>query len=179
LWINVIMDTFASIALCSEPPRPGMMRRPPKRKDESILTRSMLYTIFTTAGFFVAVMMVLLLGMRYAGWFADGEDVGGLTTRQVTIFFTVYVMFQVWNQINCRSLTPRRSGLAGLLRNPTFLTIIGLILLGQVVIVTFGGEIFKVRPLSVLDWLLIALGTSSVLIFAELARLIRRRTGSR
>ena len=65
LWINVIMDTFASIALCSEPPRPGVMRLPPKKRDESILTPAMLRTIVTTAVFFVVVMMALLCGMEY------------------------------------------------------------------------------------------------------------------
>src|ERR1700676_3440157 len=60
LWINVIMDTFAAIALCSEPPRPGLMDMPPKKRDENILTRSMLWNVFTTAAFFVVVMMVLL-----------------------------------------------------------------------------------------------------------------------
>src|SRR5206468_1752419 len=70
LWINVIMDTFASIALCSEPPRAGLMNLPPKKRDESIVTPAMLWTIFATAGFFVVVMMGLLLGMHHAGWFA-------------------------------------------------------------------------------------------------------------
>src|SRR5437762_904355 len=91
LWINVIMDTFASIALCSEPPRHGLMRLPPKRKDESIITRPMLITIATTAAFFVVVMIALLLGMKYGGWFdanfpstdKDWEFVP-LTVRQVS-----------------------------------------------------------------------------------------------
>ena len=72
LWINVIMDTFASIALCSEPPRDGLMKMKPKRRDESIVTKTMLVTIFTTAAFFVIVMMVLLAGMKFGGWFAAG-----------------------------------------------------------------------------------------------------------
>src|SRR5204862_4317343 len=71
LWINVIMDTFASIALCSEPPRPAVMKQPPKRKDENILTPAMVKTIFTTAAFFGVVMMVLLAGMEWGGWFAQ------------------------------------------------------------------------------------------------------------
>src|SRR5207302_1538184 len=70
LWINVIMDTFASIALCSEPPRPGLMLLPPKRRDDNILTRAMLWNIFTTAAFFVVVMMALLIGLRRGHWFA-------------------------------------------------------------------------------------------------------------
>ena len=67
LWINVIMDTFASIALCSEPPRAGVMRQPPKKRDENIVTPAMRRTIFSTAAFFVVVMVALLLGMEYGG----------------------------------------------------------------------------------------------------------------
>jgi len=177
LWINVIMDTFAAIALCSEPPRPGLMGVPPKRRGDSILTRAMLGNIFATAAFFVVVMIALLLGMEYRGWFAgDGPRSGGfpdLTYRQVTVFFTVYVFFQVWNQINCRSLDPRESGFRGLFRNPTFLLIASLTVVGQVLIVTLGGRVFDVEPLAVLDWLAIAGATASVLAFAEVARRLR------
>ena len=95
--------------------------------------------------------------------------------RQVTLFFTIYVFFQVWNQINCRSLTPAVSGLAGLTRNPYFLAIASLTVVGQVLIVTFGGRVFDVEPLGWLDWLAIAAATSSVLVFAEIARLVRQR----
>src|SRR5205085_1432786 len=85
LWINVIMDTFASIALCSEPPRPGVMALPPKRKDENIVTPTMIRTIFVTAGFFVVVMLALLVLMKgqptSPGWFAGSGpwslEVGG------------------------------------------------------------------------------------------------------
>jgi len=181
LWINVIMDTFASIALCSEPPRPGLMKLPPKRKDESILTRSMLITIFSTAGFFIVAMMALLLGMKHSRWFAAGSgnnpdkwEFAPLNIRQVSIFFTVYVLFQVWNQINCRSLTPERSGLSGLLRNPAFMAIASLTLIGQILIITFGGAIFSVEPLGLIDWLELAAMTSIVLIFSEIVRFIRR-----
>jgi Ca2+-transporting ATPase len=177
LWINVIMDTFAAIALCSEPPRPGLMRLPPKRRDESIVTPAMRRTIGTTAAFFVVAMLGLLLGLK-AGWFAGDEppspDFAPLTTRQASLFFTVYVLFQVWNQVNCRSLTPETSGLKGVWRNGTFLGILGLTLLGQVLIVTLGGPVFSVEPLGWLDWLAIAGATASVLVFAELARRVRR-----
>ncbi len=181
LWINVIMDTFAAIALCSEPPRAGLMRLRPKRRDESILTRAMLGNIGFTAGFFVIVMMVLLKGMESAGLFSgDGprsDEFPELTVRQVAIFFTVYVFFQVWNQINCRSLTPDSSGLAGLWRNPNFLAIASITVLGQILIVTFGGAIFAVEPLTWMDWLIIAGATSSVLVFAEISRLLRNLLG--
>jgi Ca2+-transporting ATPase len=180
LWINVIMDTFASIALCSEPPRPGLMELPPKRKDENIVTPAMVRTIFATAGFFVVIMMVLLIGMKH-GWFAGAEAWPGegefapLNLRQVSIFFSVYVFFQVWNQINCRSLTPDRSGLRGILNNPTFLTIVGTVAVVQALIVSVPrlNDIFKVEQLYVADWLCILAGTASVLLFAEIARRIR------
>src|SRR5262249_26769188 len=120
LWINVIMDTFASIALCSEPPHAELMKLPPKRKDEPILTSAMKGTIVSTAAFFVVVMITLLYGMSHEGWFAsesgpnpDHWDFPSLNVRQVSVFFTTYVLFQVWNQINCRSLAPERSGFAG------------------------------------------------------------------
>jgi Ca2+-transporting ATPase len=191
LWINVIMDTFASIALCSEPPREGVMRLPPKRKDENILTRQMLWTIGGTAVFFIVVMLTLLIGMRgelfglkWSPWFADGSaenpegwDFAPLNVRQVSIFFSVYVFFQVWNQINCRSLTPEVSGLWRLWDNPTFLFIVGTVAVVQVLIISTPGlgRVFKVQPLGVVDWVWILVGTASVLAFGELWRQARLR----
>ncbi|MFO0864637.1 MAG: cation-translocating P-type ATPase [Gemmataceae bacterium] len=215
LWINVIMDTFASIALCSEPPRAGLMSQKPKRKDENIVTPAMTRTIFATASFFVVVMLTLLVLMKgspeqpglFAGdgpWSAeigssataidrsqielkDGHHYVSLpgqpetkvettvtfTVLQVTLFFTIYVFFQVWNQINCRSLTPEASGFAGLHRNPIFLSIAAAIAVGQFLIVTFGGSVFKVQPLTALQWLAIIGGTATVLAFAEVIRRLR------
>ncbi len=218
LWINVIMDTFASIALCSEPPRAGVMRLPPKKRDENILTPAMKKTILITAGFFIVVMLGLLVLMKgnpekpglLAGeglWSAQvagtrvelpATDLGknekghwvvketaadsvlrgreaevSFTVLQVTLFFSIYVFFQVWNQINCRSLTPDTSGLYRLFQNPTFLMIASIVAIGQVAIVTFGGTLFKVEPLSPMYWLGIIAGTSTVLVFAEIARRIR------
>jgi Ca2+-transporting ATPase len=187
LWINVIMDTFASIALCSEPPRAGLMNLPPKRKDENIVTPAMVRTIFATAAFFVLTMMALLIGMKHFHWFASGSgpnpedwDFDPLNIRQVSIFFTVYVFFQVWNQINCRSLTPDASGLSGIWNNPTFLTIAGTVAVVQALIISLPGlgRIFKVEPLSPLDWFYILAGTASVLIFGEIARRIRMAMSS-
>jgi Ca2+-transporting ATPase len=181
LWINVIMDTFAAIALCSEPPRANLMKRPPKKRDESIITRTMLGNILVTAAFFVVVMLALLLGMQHGGWFGGGEEPSRefpeFTYRQVTIFFSVYVFFQVWNQINCRSLDPKESGLHRLFENPQFLLIASLTVVGQVLIVTLGGRVFNVEPLGLIDWLVIAGTTVSVLVFAELARRVRTARG--
>ena len=183
LWVNVIMDTFAAIALCSEPPRPGLMRSPPKARRESIITSAMLGSILSTGLFYVVAMMALLLGMQHYGWFrGDGPpsaEFAEFTLRQVAIFFTVYVFFQVWNQINCRSLSPRHSGLSGLQRNPLFLGIASVTVVGQVLIVQFGGRLFEVEPLGAIDWFAIAGATASVLVFAELVRRVRLLRGAR
>jgi Ca2+-transporting ATPase len=142
----------------------------------------MVKTIFITAGFFVVVMMALLAGMEWGGWFrGDGlasEAFPELSVRQVSIFFTLYVFFQVWNQVNCRSLVPEESGLAGLTRNPTFLAIAGTVAVVQFLIVSVPllGTIFKVEPLGWLDWLAIVAGSASVLLFAEVARRARLLT---
>jgi Ca2+-transporting ATPase len=182
LWINVIMDTFASIALCSEPPRPEVMLARPKRKDENILTPAMIGTIFSTAAFFVVVMMALLLSMKYGGWFQAGSgpnpevwDFDPLNIRQVSIFFTIYVFFQVWNQINCRSLRPTVSGFRGLFDNRPFLAIATTVAVVQALIISIPplARVFSVEPLSALDWVLILAGTASVLGFAEMVRRIR------
>jgi Ca2+-transporting ATPase len=159
-----------------------MMNVPPKRKDENIVTPAMVKTNFITAAFFVVTMMALLLGKKNGNWFAAGSgenpedwNLAPLNIRQVSIFFTVYVFFQVWNQINCRSLTPDTSGLSGILNNPTFLTIAGTVAVVQVLIITTPGlgRIFQVEWLHVTDWLYILAGTASVLVFAEIARRIR------
>jgi Ca2+-transporting ATPase len=221
LWINVIMDTFASIALCSEPPRPEIMRLPPKKRDEPIVTPTMSWTIFLTAAFFVAAMLTLLVGMKgdplHPGWLGsrDGPwlvEVGGarltvaaadleqrlggwkiasqprdpnlsnvagrdaelaFTMLQVSVFFSVYVFFQVWNLVNCRSLTPAMSGLGRLWENPVFLAIAGIVAIGQIIIVTVGGSLFKVQPLGPLYWAAIIAGTASALVFGEAVRRIR------
>jgi Ca2+-transporting ATPase len=134
-------------------------------------------TIMTTAVFYVMTMLTLLIVMKEAGWFhgdgAASRVLPELSLRQVTIFFTAYVLFQVWNLINCRSLSPRSSGLRRLYANPVFLAIAGMVVLAQLIIVSVGGPVFEVEPLSAIDWLVIAAATSSVLVFAETVKRVR------
>jgi P-type Ca2+ transporter type 2C len=206
LWINVIMDTFASIALCSEPPREGLMALPPKRRGDPIVTPAMRTTILATAAFFVVVMLGLLLAMKgdpnrpgfLAGtgpwavevgpkrsaiaagdlvdrdgvWYTAGDAKATVhfTVLQATLFFTLYVFFQIWNQVNCRSLSPNVSGLSRLGDNPVFLAIAGATVVGQVLIVTAGGRLFQVQPLSALEWAGIVGASASVVVFAEIVR---------
>jgi Ca2+-transporting ATPase len=120
--------------------------------------------------------------MKYGHWFAAGSDENPpnwrfdpLNVRQVTIFFTVYIFFQVWNQINSRSLRPTVSGFRGLFDNRPFLAIATTVAVVQVLIVSIPGlnGVFSVMPLSLLDWILIVAGTASVLVFAEVSRRVR------
>ena len=95
------------------------------------------------------------------------------TVFQVSLFFSIYVFFQVWNQINCRSLRPEVSGLYRLGKNRNFLAVALVVAVGQVAIITFGGNIFKVEPLGIMAWAGVIAFTSSVLVFAEIARRFR------
>ena len=140
----------------------------------------MAWEIISTALFFVIAMLALLLGMKNHGWFAGGIpqdtewEFSPLNAHQVSIFFTTYVVFQVWNIINCRSLSAYESGLKGVFTNPAFIAIMLLILLGQMLIIQVGGSVFKVQPLGLSDWFFILLGTSVVLIKAEISRFFQR-----
>ncbi|MEY4788185.1 MAG: hypothetical protein RLZ61_403, partial [Planctomycetota bacterium] len=180
LWINVIMDSFAAIALCSEEPRKGLLEQKPKMRSESIITKTMAWEIVSTAFFFVIAMLALLLGMKNYNWFAGGMppdtewEFSPLNAHQVSIFFTTYVVFQVWNIINCRSLSAYESGLKGVFTNPTFLAVMLLILFGQVLIIQVGGSVFKVTPLGILDWAVIVAATSVVIIKAEVFKFFQR-----
>jgi Ca2+-transporting ATPase len=204
LWINVIMDTLASIALCSEPPRPGLMREKPKGRKGGIVTSAMWRSIAVTAAFYVFVLLGLLWLMKGApdhpGWLGESgtgtiwlvEGPGGhvdrlpadeispageafLTLRQATILFTAYVMFQVWNMFNCRSLSGGASAFANLAGNPNLLFVAAAIVGFQVVIVTFLGPIFQTVPLGIVDWVVIIAATSSVLVLGEFFRMLARR----
>lgn len=204
LWINVIMDTLASIALCSEPPRPGLMREKPKGRKGGIVTSAMWRSIAVTAAFYVFVLLGLLWLMKGApdhpGWLGESgtgtiwlvEGPGGhvdrlpadeispageafLTLRQATIFFTAYVIFQVWNMFNCRSLSGGASAFANLAGNPNLLFVAAAIIGFQVVIVTFLGPLFQTVPLGIVDWVVIIAATSSVLVLGEFFRMLARR----
>ena len=151
------------------------MRLPPKKRNESIVTAAMAWNIGITAAFFIVVMLTLLASMK-KGFLANGEvpaEGEDFTVRQMTLFFSIYVFFQVWNQINARSLSPEISGFHRILHNPLFLGIAALTAIGQIVIVTFGGAVFKVVALGVYDWLAVVAFTASVLVFAEIVRQIR------
>ena len=175
LWINVIMDSLAAIALCSEIPHDSVMRRKPLRRDSSMITPSMTRTMFVTGGFYIAVILSLLFVVPPM----LGIDGANADTQPVpTIVFTLFVMFQVFNLVNCRSLDPRESALSGLWANKTLLVIAAAIVGIQVLLVQIGGAAFHTAPLNLVTWGLIVAVASSVLVFGEIRRAMLRRAAA-
>jgi Ca2+-transporting ATPase len=166
LWINLIMDTFAALALATEPPQWSVMDRPPRRPEDFIVTRAMAWNILGTG----ITVMLFLLGLLL--YFARG---GKVTDHEESIFFTTFVLLQFWNMFNARAWGINRSAFSGLRQNRAFLAIAAAILLGQFLIVTFGGETFRTEPLTLGEWIAILFATSVILIVGEVRRALTRR----
>lgn len=163
LWVNIIMDTFAALALASLPPSRSVMKETPRRGSDFIISRPMATNILGMGMLFVAILLGMLV------WYGEG-----ITPYQLTVFFTVFVMLQFWNMFNARrfaSTTPWREAYKGC---HIFFGVLLLILAGQVAIVTWGGDVFRTVPLSMRDWLIIIAVTSVVMWAGELARTLRR-----
>ena len=165
LWINLIMDTFAAMALAALPPEDDVMRERPRHRDAFIITRQMGRGIAAVGLVFFGVMLAMLYYF---------ERVAGVSTEELTVFFTVFVMLQWWNLLNAKTLGTTRSALTGLTSDRGLLFVLALIVGGQWLIVTFGGDMFRTVPLSAGTWGLIVAATSPVLIVGELWRLVRR-----
>ncbi|MBQ8336195.1 MAG: calcium-translocating P-type ATPase, PMCA-type [Bacteroidaceae bacterium] len=169
LWVNLIMDTFAAAALASLPPSWAVMKDRPRKSGANgdfIITKSMTCNIFTVGAVFVAVQLALLLWM-------NGN--GGLSAYEQSEFFTFFVMLQFWNMFNAKAYMTGESAFKGLLADGTFLLVCGVILVGQFLIVTFGGEMFNVVPLTAKSWGIIIASTSAVLWAGELLRLFAKK----
>ena len=169
LWVNLIMDTFAAGALASLPPSWSVMRDRPRRSGEHgdfIISRSMARTILGTGIFFTILLVAAMLVL---------QDKGHLSPHDLSWFFTFFVMLQVWNMFNAKAFMTGRSTLAGLWKSKSFLWVIVLIVVGQYLIVTFGGKMFNVVPLCLNEWLTISAMTMPVLLFGEIARMIKSR----
>ena len=166
LWVNLIMDTFAALALASIPPSETVMNEPPRKSEDFIITRGMRANILGVGVCFLA----LLLGMLMA----FGEMPGGITIRRLTIFFTTFVMLQFWNLFNARAFGGLESALSHLTRSYGLVLVAVVILVGQFLIVQFGGEVFRTEPLDWKMWALIIGGTSIVLWIGEITRWLKR-----
>jgi len=165
LWVNLIMDTFAALALATEPPHSGIMRQQPRKPDDFIISKSIRRGIVYTAAIFFVVLIAMLQYIKH-----DGE----VSNYELTVFFNVFVMLQYWNLFNARVFGQHLSAFKGLFKNKSFLLITLLIIVGQVIIVEFGGAFFRTVPLKFSDWVLIILLTSLILWIAELFKFIRR-----
>lgn len=164
LWVNLIMDTFAALALATEPPHWSVMNRPPRHPKAFIVTPSMAKNIFGVGIVFVVILVGFLFYLK--------RD--GLTPYELSYFFAFFVMLQFWNLFNARMLGQNTSALAGVFENKSFLSIAIAIFIGQILLTQFGGEIFRTVPLSLQDWLVIIGSTSLVLWVGEIIRLILR-----
>ena len=164
LWINLIMDTFAAMALASLPPSREVMHERPRSRDAFIITHGMMRGIGFIGGLFFFFMGSLL-------WYF--ERVAGVDDVELTVFFTIFVMLQWWNLFNARMLGSTHSAFRRLWACKAFLMVLMLVLVGQWLIVTFGGQMFRTVPLSWQTWLYIFIGTSPVLWVGEVYRRVK------
>lgn len=167
LWVNLIMDTFAALALASIPPSEDVMKEKPRRGTDFIITRPMGYNIIGVG----LVFLVVLMGLIY--YFTHCVE-GGMTRLNLTIFFTFFVMLQFWNMFNARVFGTTDSAFKGLAKSYGMVFVVLAILGGQFFIVQFGGNVFRTEPLDLNTWLVIIGITSSVLWAGEVVRLVRR-----
>ena len=165
LWVNLIMDTFAAMALASLPPSHEVMREKPRNQADFIINRSMGWSICSVGVVFFAALLGMLI------WF---NNHGQADVHHLTIFFTVFVMLQWWNLFNAKSLGSRHSAFHRFLADKGLMVVLVIILAGQWLIVTFGGRMFRVEPLSAEEWLWIIVCTSPVMIVGELMRVVSR-----
>ena len=164
LWINLIMDTFAAMALASLPPSREVMQDKPRSKDAFIINKDMMRGIGIIGGLFFLGMFAML-------WYF--ERIKGVDPQELTIFFCIFVMLQWWNLFNARTLGSHHSAFRRLWACRGFLLVLALVLVGQWLIVTFGGQMFRTEPLSLKLWLYIIIGTSPVLWIGEAWRKLR------
>ena len=166
LWVNLIMDTFAALALASIPPSADVMREQPRKQSDFIINRGMYHNIFGTGIAFI----LILLGLYY--WL--GMD-GDMSIRDLTIFFTVFVLLQFWNLFNARVFGTTHSALGHLAKSYILVGVAAVILIGQFVIVQFGGEVFRTTPLDWKTWGILLAATSPVLWVGEILRLVQKK----
>ena len=183
LWINLIMDTFAAMALASLPPSESVMKDKPRDRKAFILNKPMLREIIGVGGFF----FLMLLGMLYIFQHAEVNQLtdllhlqlgakGHVSTYELTLLFTTFVMTHFFYLFNARAFETGRStlhfkGCNGLL------TIVAIILVGQIAMVELPGlqQFFNVEGLKLIDWVIIIIGSSFVLWVREIWHLLTKK----
>uniref|UniRef100_UPI0040299911 calcium-translocating P-type ATPase, PMCA-type n=1 Tax=Segatella hominis TaxID=2518605 RepID=UPI0040299911 len=172
LWVNLIMDTFAALALASLPPSHEVMKEKPRKASDFIINKSIGFGILFCGIFFFLVMFALLV-------YCERRGKGGVDVHELTMFFTTFVMIQFWNLFNAKALMSHHTTFRHFLKDKGMILVLVLVLVGQWIIVTFGGEMFRTTPLSLHEWLLIIGSTSVVLWAGELWRAFKRMIAKR
>ncbi|MFI3286214.1 MAG: calcium-translocating P-type ATPase, PMCA-type [Rikenellaceae bacterium] len=186
LWVNLIMDTFAALALASLPPSERVMRAKPRSSTAHIITPSISKGIIGVGLLFVVILFGLMQYFRGYDIISLSEfniaqyfesylcfTHNGFSTYEMSLFFTIFVMMQFWNIFNAKAFMSGGSAFRALGRSRGFITTALLILVGQWFIVTFGSEMFNVKPLAFEDWMIIIVATSPILFIGELWRFVR------
>lgn len=172
LWVNLIMDTFAALALASLPPSHEVMKDKPRKASDFIINKSIGFGILFCGIVFFLVMFALLV-------YCERRGKGGVDVHELTMFFTTFVMIQFWNLFNAKALMSHHTAFRHFLKDRGMILVLVLVLVGQWIIVTFGGEMFRTTPLSLHEWLLIICSTSVVLWAGELWRTFKRMIAKR
>ena len=172
LWVNLIMDTFAALALASLPPSHEVMSDKPRKASDFIINKSIGFGILFCGIVFFLVMFALLV-------YCERRGKGGVDVHELTMFFTTFVMIQFWNLFNAKALMSHHTAFRHFLKDKGMILVLVLVLVGQWIIVTFGGEMFRTTPLSLHEWLLIIGSTSVVLWAGELWRAFKRMIAKR
>ncbi len=172
LWVNLIMDTFAALALASLPPSHEVMKEKPRKASDFIINKSIGFGILFCGIVFFLVMFALLV-------YCERRGKGGVDVHELTMFFTTFVMIQFWNLFNAKALMSHHTAFRHFLKDKGMILVLVLVLVGQWIIVTFGGEMFRTTPLSLHEWLLIIGSTSIVLWAGELWRAFKRMIAKR
>lgn len=172
LWVNLIMDTFAALALASLPPSHEVMKDKPRKASDFIINKSIGFGILFCGIVFFLVMFALLV-------YCERRGKGGVDVHELTMFFTTFVMIQFWNLFNAKALMSHHTAFRHFLKDKGMILVLVLVLVGQWIIVTFGGEMFRTTPLSLYEWLLIIGSTSVVLWAGELWRTFKRMIAKR
>ncbi|MBQ8046867.1 MAG: calcium-translocating P-type ATPase, PMCA-type [Prevotella sp.] len=167
LWVNLIMDTFAALALAALPPSREVMNEQPRSRADFIVTPSMGRSILFCGIAFFLVMFGFLL-------YCERNGSSGIDLHELTLFFTTFVMLQWWNLFNAKTLGSRHSAFRRLADDRGLLLVLATIMVGQVAIVEWGGSVFRTMPITLREWIVVVLATSVVMWTGEAIRLVKR-----
>lgn len=188
LWVNLIMDTFAALAFASLPPSMEVMKDKPRRSSDFILSRAMIRRIFSTGMLFMVILFGLMQYFRaeevttltnfsFVDFFHsmfEFNNGGELSRTELSMFFSVFVFFQIWNMFNAKAFQSGHTAFYNIKDSKVFFLVVVGIIIGQFVIVSVGGEMFSVEPLSFKNWVYIIASTSLIMIVPLLIKLLKK-----